>query len=54
MPQSEKFEVLVLGQWDGRQAYRLAHGAIGTTNCHGGATLGWWLLSQYRLHAKQE
>jgi len=44
MPQSEQFEVLVLGRRDGRQAYRLAHGAIGTT---GTAvvedTLGWRL-----------
>src|SRR5215471_7212644 len=41
-------------QWDGRQAYRLVHGAIGTTDCRRGKTLGWRLLSQYRLYAQQE
>jgi hypothetical protein len=51
MPQSEKFEVLVLGS--GRAA-SLSLGSIGTTDCRGGATLGWWLVSQHRLHAKQE
>src|SRR5215475_15913912 len=41
-------------QWDGRQAYRLAHGAIRTTNRGRGETLGWRLLPQYRLYAQQE
>src|SRR5258708_37159493 len=40
-------------QRDGRQAYRLAHGAIGTTDCCRGNSLGWWFLSQYPLYAQQ-
>ena len=44
MPQSEQLEVLVLGSGTG----------VGTADCRRRETLGWRLLSEYRLYAQQE
>jgi hypothetical protein len=41
-------------QRDRRQAYGLAHGGIGTTDCRRRERLGWRLMSKHRLYAEQE
>ena len=54
MPQSEKFEVLVLGSGIGGKLIAWHMAQSGAQDGRRGAAVDWRLLSQCRLHAKQK